>query len=326
MGDGNKVASDVSVWIKIRWAIGVIALMMGTGPVASQAASLAGQDVQDVTVLGRSRGHSEETISRLLDQAKQAADQGLPERPIVNKIKEGLAKGVPPERIQPVVREMVGRLREARDVLREVGQGGSGERGGEDGRAAEVMAEALGRGVTVDEIRSLGRSSGKGSRNGEALAFGAKGLALTKEAGLSGAEGVPVIGEALRQGFRSDELLDLGREIKKHGHEFRSDRQRFQDIKKAVERGERPDKIFERDRTSGSGHGGSGGKNARAENRDSFKGSDRERSGNDERSDKGGDRDRVDRGRDSRNESDFSRDRGDRGGSSGGHGRGGRDD
>jgi len=309
-----------------------MSLVMAVVPQVSQAASLPAKDVQDINQLGQARGHAPESINRLLEHAQQAIDQGLPERPIMNKIKEGLAKGASPERIQPVVRDMVGNLRDAREVLRDATSGSAGQEGGGNSRATEVMAEALSRGVTVDEVRSLGRSRGQGQVDQEALAFGAKGLALTKEGGVPVADAIPVVGEALRQGFRSKELLDLGREIKKRGNEFRADRNRIQDIKKAVERGERPDKIFDRDRQSGSGRGG-GGRESRREDRDSSKEFDRERSGEkDNRS--GGDRDRnriesrdrIDRGRESGGNSDFQRDRGDRGGDSSGRGRGGRND
>jgi len=309
------------------WLMGLVMVVV---PQVSHAASLPAKDVQDINQLGQARGHTPESINRLLEHAQQAIDQGLPERPIMNKIKEGLAKGASPERIQPVVRDMVGNLRDAREVLRDATSGGSGQEGGGNSRATEVMAEALGRGVTVDEVRFLGRSGGKNRVNQEDLAFGAKGLALTKEGGVSGADAIPVVGEALRQGFRSNELLDLGREIKKRGNEFRADRNRIQDIKKAVERGERPDKIFDRDRQSASGRGG-GGKESRKEDRNSSKNVDRERSGGRDNG-SGGDRDRIesrdriDRGRESGGNSDVQRDRGDRGGNSSGRGRGGRDD
>ncbi len=337
-----------------KLSFGLTILVIILCPYVGQTASLPAKDVQDINRLGQARGHAPESIDRLLEHAQKAIDQGLPERPIMNKIKEGLAKGASPERIQPVVRDMVGNLRDAREVLRDANSGGS-EKGG-NSRATEVMAEALGRGVTVDEVRSLGRSRGKSRVNQEELAFGAKGLALTKEGGISGKEAIPVVGEALRQGFRSNELLDLGREIKKRGKEFRADRNRIQDIKKAVERGERPDKIFDRDRGSGSGRGG-GDRESRKEDRNSSKKNDRERSRRDDQSERDKDRDRnesrerfdrernsekddrsgrerdriesrerFDRGRESRENSDFQRDRGDRGGDSSGRGRGGRDD
>jgi len=310
------------------WQILLFGLVMAMAPHVSHAASLPAKDVQDINQLGEARGHPPKSIERLLEHAKQAKDQGLPERPILNKIKEGLAKGASPERIQPVVRDMVGNLRDAREVLRDTTSGGSGKEGGRNSRATEVMAEALGRGVTVDEVRSLGRSRGKSRVNQEELAFGAKGLALTKEGGVSGKEAIPVVGEALRQGFRSNELLELGREIKKRGNEFRTDRNRIQDIKKSVERGERPDKIFDRDRRSGSGRSG-GGRESRAEDRESSKKVDRDRSRRDDRSGKGGDRDRIesrdriDRVRESGGNFDSQRDRGGRGDDSSGRGRGG---
>ena len=62
-------------------------VMVVVPQVMSHAASLPTKDVQDINQLGQARGHTPESINRLLEHAQQAIDQGLPERPIMNKIK-----------------------------------------------------------------------------------------------------------------------------------------------------------------------------------------------------------------------------------------------
>ena len=243
--------------VKLSGWLSVLLLGFLFLPTMTWAAPLPQHDVNEISRLGQSRGLSNEQVNRLVDQAKQAGDRGLPPQTILNKIKEGLAKGVPPTRVAPVLKDMVGKLETARDVLRDVASSGKGRNDGRQ-HAMEVLAEALGRGVKPDDVRALGRAGGKGKLNRESLAFGAKGLALTKEAGLSGKDGISLVGEAVRQGYRPNEILDLGREVKKHGREFREDRSRIRSLKKAIERGERLDKIF-RDKSRNESRRGKGG-------------------------------------------------------------------
>lgn len=305
-------------------------------PVAIWAAPLPQHDVNEISRLGESRGLSKEQVNRLIEHASQAGDRGLPSRTILNKIKEGLAKGVPPARVAPVLKDMVGKLEKAREVLGDLVGSGKGRNHGRQ-HAMEVLAEALGRGVKPDDVRAIGQSSGqgKGKLTRESLAFGAKGLALTKEAGLSGKDGISLVGEAVRQGYRPNEILDLGREIKKRGREFREDRSRIRSLKKAIERGERSDKIFRKQSRNESRRGKEGEKLIRERerkelrDRENSRGKDRGREGRERvREDRGGSRDtRLER-RESRERirpSDSRPERRDRSGSGRGRGRSGRD-
>jgi hypothetical protein len=219
--------------------------------------------LDDIARLSAAQGRSAEEVKPLVDLATKAGERGLPPGPLVNKIKEGLAKGVEPARIEPVLREMAGRLATAQETLKElsgrglVDAGSSGRQ-----RAVEVLAEALGRGVSPDEVRQIGRlaQEGKPRLTPDALASGAKSLAVMKEGGVPAREGLSLVADALRQGFRPSELADLSRELKRRGREGRLPLQAVQD---AVKRGDRPDQIFREDRR-GPG-GGSGDRLDRSE-------------------------------------------------------------
>ncbi len=288
--------------IVLLWCLG-----WGSWPGVVGAESLSARDLSDIQRLGKARGHSQQDIESLVDRARHIEGSGLPHEPIVNKIKEGLAKGVPLSRISPVLRKMEGNLREAHDILAEH-RGRDNRENTEDRRATEVLAEALGRGVTRDNVRAL-KESGRGGKrrlDSSSLAFGAKGLALTGEGGVSHQDGTPLVGEAIRQGFQPHELLDLGREMKKRGRELKQDRIRLKDIQKALARGERADRIFNDRRGRGSGRGGGN------RDRDRF---DDDNSGKGDRGDRS-------RGRDSRGD---RIERSDRSGRGGGDDRSGRD-
>ena len=265
-----------------------LAVFLTAGPVLAEP--LSGQDREEISRLSSSQGRSPEEINPLLEQVVKAGERGIPTEPLVNKVKEGLAKGIEPKRIDPVLRQLTSRFESAQEVLREAESRGIGE--GNRQRALETMAEALARGSTVEEVRELTRLSqdGKQKATQEVLAAGAKGLAVMKEGKIPSKEGTALVGEGIRQGYRPSELLDLGREVKRRGSDFQEGRASLQQLREQVSRGERGDRLFREDR-SGSGGGDRGD---REERRD--RGS-REDPGRDrtERQDRSGGSDRPDR-------------------------------
>jgi len=199
-----------------------------------------------VTKLGEAKGRSPDDMKRLIAHAQRAEARGLPSEPLLDKIREGLAKGVDSGRIEQRLNSMTSNMEKADALLKETETPGKGQTLPQDrGRALGVLAEALGRGVTPDEVRSLHRSIGEGNRDAqpEALAYSAKGLAIMKEGGLPPDESKAVMAAASRHGSNAAGLLDLARELKSRGQEFRDKPARLQDIRNAVERGERLDKL-----------------------------------------------------------------------------------
>lgn len=275
---------------RINIRVVLLCLALGLPTVPALAESLSTQDREAITRLSAARGHSAEEINPLLEQVSKAGERGFPTEPLANKLKEGLAKGVEPKRIDPVLKQMVGNFESAREVLQEsVTKGMVDQDQGNRQRAMESLAEAFGRGATADEVRDLARA---GQRQGQRmspdmLGGGAKSLAVIKEAMIPVKDGAAVVAEGMRQGFRPAELADLAREIKRHGSDFREGRITTESIRDQISRGERGDRLF-RDQD----HGGSGGGDRGGDRMD--RGRDSDRGGRDdrgERPDRGGGRD-----------------------------------
>ena len=250
------------------------------------AEPLSVRDREAITRLGSAQGRSENEITPLLDHVSKAGERGLPTESLLNKMREGLAKGVEPKRIDPVLRQMTSRLESAHEVLEEAKGRGLSE--GNRQRAIETMAEALSRGATVDEVRELSRLSQEGRHKAtqEELAAGAKGLAVMKEGRIPSKDGTALVGEGIKQGYRSAELLDLSREVKRRGSDFEEGRASLKALREQVSRGERSDRLFKDDDRSGSGGDRDrGGKGSRED-------SDRDRS---DRHDQSGSRERSER-------------------------------
>jgi len=216
----------------------VVALCGVAWPEMSAAQSVSASEREALVRLRVDRGGRAEEVDALLRQVDEAAAKGLPAAPLTNKIREGLAKGYDPQRIEPVVRQMATHLATADQLMREMAPSAG------VGRDASVtlLAESLGGGVTPGDVRELGRSGKPASADG--LASAAKGLSFIRDAKLPAAEGTAVIAEAVRQGFRSHEVLDLGREIKRRERDYLAGRANLRALREAIARGDRPEQLF----------------------------------------------------------------------------------
>ena len=280
---------DIQVWF--------LCLALGLPAVSAMAESLSMQDREAINRLSTARGHSAEEVNQLIEQVNRAGERGLPTESLANKVKEGLAKGVEPRRIDPVLKQMVGHFESAKEVLQEsVTKGMVDQDQGNRQRAMESLAEAFGRGATTDEVRDLARSGQhQGQRmSPDMLGVGAKSLAVIKEAMIPSKDGAAVVAEGMRQGFRPSELADLAREIKRHGQDFREGRITTESIRDQISRGERSDRLFRDQGHSGSGGGDRGDRGGREDS-----GRDRidrpDRSGHSDRPDRQEKLDRSDR-------------------------------
>lgn len=272
-------------------------VMLTTTSVWAEPLSI--QDRDAITRLGSAQGRSENEITPLLEHVNKVGERGLPTESLLNKMREGLAKGVEPKRIDPVLRQMTSRLESAHEVLEEAKGRGISE--GNRQRALETLADAFARGATADEVRELSRLSQEGRHKAtqEELAVGAKGLAVMKEGRIPSKDGAALIGEGIKQGYRSSELLDLSREVKRRGSDFEDGRASLKALREQVSRGERSDRLFKDDDRSGSGGGRDRGDRGDRGGKGGLDDSDRDRSDRIDRPDKveRGDRsERLERG------------------------------
>jgi hypothetical protein len=269
----------------------LVGLVMCLGTSPALADSLSTQDREEINRLRSAQGHSAEEVNGLLEQVIKAGEKGLPTEPLANKVKEGLAKGVEPKRIDTVVRQLVTHFESAQEILQEsTAKGMVDALQGNRQRALEGLAEALSRGTTAEEVRELAKTSqgGGGKVSQESLASGAKSLAILKEARIPSKDGTALVAEGIRQGYRSAELADLARELKRRGSDIQQGRVNLQNIKDQVSKGQRADRIF---RDSDQGGSGSGERMDRSGSSD--RGGRDDRGGHDDRSGSGG---RDDRG------------------------------
>ncbi len=121
---------------------------------------------------------------------------GLPISPLVDKALEGSAKGVAADQVLLVVRDLVGQLGRARDLVALEGTAPSTD--------IVAVAEALRRGVPEDAVRSL-----RSKAPGQSIALSVHTLADLLDRGVPVDHALDVLGAWNARGARPEELRSL---------------------------------------------------------------------------------------------------------------------
>jgi hypothetical protein len=223
-------------------ALAVLAGLAAPAVCAAQAVSAA--DREALVRLRLDRGGRAEDVDALIRLADELSVKGLPASPVTNKIREGLAKGHDPGRIEAVIRQIAGNVEEADRLLRDVEPASTLRE-----PAVPLLVEALGSGVTPGTVRELSRLARAASKGGNPisanlLSSASKGLSFIAQARLPIDEGTALVAEAVARGFRAHELVDLGREVKRRDADFLTGRASLRALRAAIARGDRPDQLF----------------------------------------------------------------------------------
>ncbi len=176
-------------------------------------AGVAESDVADVVQRGVGRNVQAPDLVRLLDVVTQAKRQELPARPVLDKVREGLVKRVPPDRIASVALRLSGTLATSRDLVRRAERDGVRvEATAERERAIEAVADALGRGVPPQAIAELSRQIAGAPRESATMSrleVGAQVTADLVTMRVSPRDAVETVGTALAKGFGVREVARL---------------------------------------------------------------------------------------------------------------------
>jgi hypothetical protein len=217
-------------------------------------AGVAESEVAGLIQRGVGRGVQPAELVRLLDVVAQAKRQDLPVGPVLDKVKEGLAKRVPPARIAAVTVRLSGELATSRDVVRRGEHNGiRGAASGARERATEAIADALGKGVPPKELEDLSRGIARSSERAtmSRLQAGAQVTADLVSMGLSPRDATETVGAAVSRGLSQHDIERLrerfGQELKRGGSAENGAKR----LREAI-RSERPDDRGDRSPDRGS--------------------------------------------------------------------------
>jgi len=115
------------------------------------------EDVEIILSRAINRKADAGTINRLLDASVSAKKGDLPLGPVLDRIEQGLSKGVPPERVAAASERLTAKLAEARPLVDTlIRDGMTPKRTGERDEAIESSARALERSIPAEELKAMG--------------------------------------------------------------------------------------------------------------------------------------------------------------------------
>ncbi len=177
-------------------------------------AGIPADDVEIIISRGRDRGIGAGTTRELIDTAVKARAMDLPVRPVLDRIEQGLSKGVPPEKIAAASRNLSEKLSEARPIVSELIRSGV-RSGAEKDReyAVETVARALERSIPANTIARTGRQVK--DRQGSVVLFDKAVHTLTSltENGMPVESASRLVRSAVERGFTEKDLTKMERDV-----------------------------------------------------------------------------------------------------------------
>ncbi len=235
--------------------------------VEATRAGVPESDVAGIIERAVGRGVPAPEIARLLDVVTEARRQDLPVGPLLDKVKEGLAKGAPPERIVAVASRISGDLATSRDLIRRAEREGvRGEGRGDRERVVESVADAMGRGVSLKDVEELARRVAGSSPRGATLSrleAGAQATADLVSMGLPLRDASETVGVALSHDLDRREIERLRESLareRRRGGSLEDGARRIRDEILSGRGEHQRGRDRERDRDRGRDRGGSGGR------------------------------------------------------------------
>ncbi len=169
-------------------------------------------DVAVIVTRGIKQGVDSRNIEGFLETATRAKEQNLPVRLILDRTEEGLAKAVPPAKIEGVTRQLSGHLAAARPVVDNLENRGvrSTNAKGTD-TATETVARAFEKSIPQNEVTRIGQKVN--DRNGSLALFNSAVNTMTTFAGngMSHEQSANLVGSAIEKGYSERDLEGMER-------------------------------------------------------------------------------------------------------------------
>ncbi len=182
-------------------------------------AGVPAEDVEIIVSRGLNRGAEAGAINRFLDISVSAKRSGLPAGPVLNRIEQGLSKGVPPERIAAASERLAEKLRVAQPIVDTLIRGGMApRRSAERKEAIEASARALEQSIPAADIEGMG--SAVKSRGGQLPLFtsAVDTAAYFAGSGVSSKTASRLVQSAVEKGYSTKDMDSL---VKQMNNEMR---------------------------------------------------------------------------------------------------------
>jgi hypothetical protein len=171
-------------------------------------------DVAIIVTRAQDRKAGADTTKTLLKTVVETGEKGLPIGPVLNRIEQGLSKGISPEKISVSSRRLAEKLSAAQPIVNDLVRGGVAEGSGRDREyAVETVARALERSIPEDAITRAGRQVK--DRKGSVVLFDKAVHTMTNliENGMPADSASRLVNSAVGRGFSEKDLTKMEREV-----------------------------------------------------------------------------------------------------------------
>ena len=177
-------------------------------------AGIPADDVAIIITRGLGRGVDGKVIEGLVDTVLNVKAGNLPVRPVLDRIEQGLSKGVPPERIFTVTKRLTEKLAGADGIVTSLIKSGlkagkSTEREG----AVQTVARALERSVSENVITQTGIKAKKGNHSLSLFDKAVDTLTTLAENGMPTDQASRLVNKAMDKGYSEKDMRNMEREI-----------------------------------------------------------------------------------------------------------------
>jgi len=196
-------------------------------------AGIPEEDVEIIVGRGLEHGVDAGTLGRFLETASRTKQQGLPARPVLDRIEQGLSKGVPPERIDAAAGRLADGLAKAKPLVEELLKNGlrAGASGAKDA-ALESVARAGEQGLSAGTMQGLGEKVRSRGQSLEQFERAVRTLSFLSGSGMHADAAERVVGACIDRGLTERDYARLERKVSDMVREGRS----MDDIVRAADR------------------------------------------------------------------------------------------
>lgn len=173
-------------------------------------------DVLAIVRRGLSRGWDSEAIEESVSLAIRAKKQNLPVRPVLDRIEQGLSKGIPFERVSKATNGLIEKLSTADKIVDNIIRGGlKAGKGSERSEAVSTVAMALERSVSNEVITKTGMKLGRGNYSISRFEAAIGTMTVFVEMGMPVEHSSRLINKALDKGYSETDMMMMEREMSK---------------------------------------------------------------------------------------------------------------
>ena len=176
-------------------------------------AGIPSTDVAVIIKRGISRGANSAALEESLSAVVTAKEKGLPVRPVLDRIEQGLSKGVSSEKLSAVTKQLVVKLSAADGIVDKLRKSGMKGAEAEKGAAVHTVARALEKSIPDDPITKVGMKVVKQDSSLSRFDAAVDSMTFLVEMGMPVDQALRLINKAVDKGYSDKEMFQMEKEM-----------------------------------------------------------------------------------------------------------------